>query len=69
MLKLKITVLSALALAAVATPQIAGAQSNEAKLAAARACDGQQYKQKGYNSYQECTADYIAYYPGLPPTE
>jgi len=69
MLKLKITTVAVLAIAAVGPPHIASAQSDAAKLAAARACSGQQWSLKGYYSYQDCTADYIHYYPDLPPSQ
>lgn len=67
MRKLKITALAVLAVSALGLPAFTGAQTNEAKLAAARACYGDQWRAKGYNSYQDCTADYIHYYPELPP--
>lgn len=66
---LKITMLSILGVSALGLAQAGTAQSNQAKLAAARACDGNQWQIKGYNSYQECTADYINYYPNTPPSQ
>lgn len=69
MIKLKIATILAIVGAAVTPMQAASAQSDAAKLAAARACSGQQWWLKGYNSYQDCTADYINYYPELPPSQ
>ncbi|MFA6607669.1 MAG: hypothetical protein WCS75_11780 [Sphingomonas sp.] len=67
MLKLKVTLFTVLAVSVLGVSQIASAQTNAAKLAAARACDGNQWSLKGYDSYKDCIADYIAYYPDLPP--
>jgi len=69
MLKLKIAAIAVLAIATVGPSQIATAQTDAAKLAAARACSGNQWHLKGYYSYQECTADYINYYPEIPPSQ